>query len=230
MADEPNKGILLTPPADDPKGGPKKDGAAPNAAPADKGDKPDPKDPANPDPNGGKKDDPDPNKKNDAPDAKKGDKKPDGAPETYTFKVPEGYELDKETTDEFEQHARTMGLSQDNAQKLIDLQVKVVAKAHAAQAEEFRKLSESWRQEALKALGAEPQKQLAFASKAIQAYGTPKLKEVLQESGLGNHPELVQFFVKVGQTVTEDGLPGGAAGGGKKSTAQIMYPEMASKN
>jgi hypothetical protein len=39
---------------------------------------------------------------------------------------------------------------------------------------------------------------LATAKRALDAYGSPQFIEMLNQSGLGNHPEVVRFCAKVG--------------------------------
>lgn len=47
---------------------------------------------------------------------------------------------------------------------------------------------------------------LAVAKRAIDAYGTPELMQLLEESGAGSHPEVVRFFYRLGKTISEDGF------------------------
>ena len=51
---------------------------------------------------------------------------------------------------------------------------------------------------------------LAVAQKAMNAFGTPELRAVLNKTGLGNHPELIRAFVRAGKAISEDTfVPGG---------------------
>ncbi len=40
---------------------------------------------------------------------------------------------------------------------------------------------------------------LSAAQRALDQFGTPELKEYLNTTGLGNHPDLVKTFVKIGR-------------------------------
>ncbi|MEI6907818.1 peptidase, partial [Klebsiella pneumoniae] len=53
-------------------------------------------------------------------------------------------------------------------------------------------------------------------------FGTPELKEYLNGTGLGNHPELVKAFIKVGKAMSEDGMVTGKEGG-QRSAAEVLY-------
>ena len=47
---------------------------------------------------------------------------------------------------------------------------------------------------------------------------------LLNESGLGNHPEVIRFLARVGADMADDRLHEGHAGGRSKSLAEVMYP------
>ena len=57
--------------------------------------------------------------------APEGEAKP-AAPEDYTFKTPDGVDLDPESTGGLKALAKELGLSQENAQKGVDLMVAAV--------------------------------------------------------------------------------------------------------
>jgi len=151
----------------------------------------------------------------------------EGAPEQYEdFTLPEGMELDPEVTEEFKTVAKEMNLSQEKAQQLIDLQGKAVAKMQ----EQQQKTVQQWAEDVRKdpEIGGDKfDESVQTAKKALDTYGSDKLKELLDTSGLGNHPEVVRFFAKVGGTLTEDTLEEGQGGGqDSKPLANRMYPNM----
>lgn len=155
------------------------------------------------------------------------------APENYEFRVPsglpEGFELDGAVTGEIANVARELDLSQDQAQSLID---KVWPVMHRRAEEQQASLNDEWKAEtrADKEIGGQKlDENLAIAKKAIRAYGSDGLRELLN-SPIGSHPEVVRFLVKVGQTVSEDSFVGGN-GPGKSvdlnddaAMAQVLYP------
>jgi hypothetical protein len=202
-------------------------GADPNANPAGAGaGGPDKGKPA--DPNGGGQGDP--SKK--AGDGKQPDpndpdknKAPQGAPDKYEeFKLPQGMALVPEIADEFKTVAKELNLSQAAAQKLVDIQAKMATHAQEAGLKEFDAMKESWRTETLKELGSDAQAQLGIAAKAIDRFGSPALRQMLNDTGLGNHKDLVSFLVKVGKAISEDKLADGKPAGGAKSAADVLYP------
>ena len=73
--------------------------------------------------------------------------------------------------------------------------------------------------------GEKLQENLGIAKKAIDAYASPELKALLNETGLGNHPEVIRFVLKVGKSIKDDGFVAGSPNSAStKSTAEILYP------
>lgn len=160
----------------------------------------------------------------DKPDDDK-DKKPEGAPEAYEFKAAEGVELDTEALKDFEPVARELNLTNEQAQKLVDAYPKILAGVQQRQADAWQKQTEGWA-EAVKAdkeIGGDKlESNLSAAQRALDQFGTPELKEYLNVTGMGNHPELVKAFVKIGKTMSEDGMVSGKQSG-QRSAAEVLY-------
>ena len=139
-------------------------------------------------------------------------------PEKYEFKVPEGMELDVKLVDTFSPVFKELGLSNEQAQKLVDNYapfIKAQAEAQKQAAlDSYKEMVGEWKTETTKELGADAQKIIALAGKAINKFGTPALRELLNETGVGNHIELVKFFANVGKSISEDTFPDSS----KKST------------
>lgn len=134
--------------------------------------------------------------------------------------VGEGYELDTEVFDQFKGVLSEIGAPKEVAQKFLDLQTALETKRAEAYQAAMVKQSQDWEAatKADKELGgANFEKTQALGVKAIEAYGTTELKQLLNDSGLGNHPELVKFCHRVGQKLTEDAmvLPGTQEGSTK---------------
>lgn len=74
--------------------------------------------------------------------------------------------------------------------------------------------------------GANLAPNLAKVSKLIDAEGTPELRQALDATGAGSHPEIVKFFVKMADRYAEGAPAGGGNPTSRESTAQRMYPGM----
>lgn len=134
--------------------------------------------------------------------------KADAAPEEYEdFTAPEGVKLDADAVAEFKGLAKELGLKQVDAQKVADLGPKLMAKWQTQQAEAISTTVAKWADDTRgdKELGGDKfAENLAVASKALDTFGTPELKKLLNESGLGNHPEIVRAFYRAGNAISED--------------------------
>jgi hypothetical protein len=140
---------------------------------------------------------------------------PEAAPVEYAdFKVAEGFELDADALNDFKGIAKELGIPQEAAQKLIDLQTSLEGKRSEAQQQAQADQAQKWA-EAVKAdkeIGGEHyDKSVATAVKAIEQFGSPELRNLLSETGIGNHPELVKFCHRIGKALSEDGLVMGGA-------------------
>ncbi|EDT1794292.1 peptidase [Salmonella enterica subsp. enterica] len=160
----------------------------------------------------------------DKPDDK--EHKQEGAPEKYEFKPAEGQELDAAALEQFEPIARELNLTNEQAQKMVDLYgSKIMPMVQQQQVEAWQKTTEQWAADvkADKEIGGDKlTSNLSAAQRALAQFGTPELKEYLEGTGLGNHPELVKAFVKVGKAMSEDGMVTGKESG-QRSAAEVLY-------
>lgn len=147
-----------------------------------------------------------------------------GAPEKYEFKAPDGKEYDPTLLEAFGGAAKEANLSQDAAQKLIDKMAPAIA---ARQADQVQAIHKEWldASTADKEFGGEKlQENLGVARKALDTFGTPELRTLLDQSGLGNHPEVLRFMYRAGKAISEDKFVGGAPrGSGAPSPASVLY-------
>lgn len=146
-------------------------------------------------------------------------------PEKYEFAKPEGFELDASAVDEFTGIAKDLKLDQANAQKVADVAVKMMQR----QVESHTKLVESWVESTKtdKELGGEKlSENLSVAKKALDTFGTPELRDVLNSTGLGNHPEVIRAFYKAGKDLLEGKFVQGAPKSTEVDPARRMFPSM----
>lgn len=155
--------------------------------------------------------------------------KPEGAPEKYEFKAGEGVELDQEALKGFEPLARELNLTNEQAQKMVDLYgEKLLPQIQKQQTEAWQKTTEQWAADvkADKEIGGDKLvSSLSVAQRALDQFGTPELKEYLNATGLGNHPELVKAFVKIGKSMSEDRVVTGGNQSGGSDLISAFYPK-----
>lgn len=157
-------------------------------------------------------------------------KAPEGAPEKYEIKPLEGSVLDADAMESYETVMRELDMPQEKAQALFDKIGPIVKERQMAQLEAAQT---QWANDskADKEFGGDKlDENLGVAKKALDKFGTPELTELINVSGLGNHPELIRFFYRAGKALSEDNFVGGHKGNnpsGPKTfnqQADVLYP------
>lgn len=214
MADDPNPAPAADP-ATDPNPAPTNPNPT-NPAPDDK-----PTDPVDPDQKEAAKADDEPTalgKKADAEPAKV--ELPDiiGAPEgDYAVKAPEGSNFDQDAFAAVAPVLKEMNISDKGAQQLVDAYatkvLPLIEKRYEEQAQlQTAELRKTWLNDAKadpEIGGAKWDESVAIAGKVFDAVGIKTeepFRQLLEESGLGNHPDVVRFMRRVGQMIGEDKL------------------------
>lgn len=128
-------------------------------------------------------------------------------PIEYTdFEAPEGVTLNDEMLAQFKDFAKGKGLSQEEAQSVVDMGVNLMANADKQLAEQIATTRAEWREATLadEEFGGSKWREAQPAAKAgLERFGTPALKELLDQSGLGDHPEVIRYFYRVGKATGE---------------------------
>lgn len=150
--------------------------------------------------------------------------KPTEAPESYEFKPVEGANVAPEVLESFAGIAKKHGLPQDVAQDVLNTMAPAIAAQQQAQ---IAAITAEWGQQAAADQeygGDKLQENLATAKKALDAFGTPEFTKLLNESGLGNHPEVIRVFYRAGKAISEDSkLVTGRQTSGQASDARRLY-------
>lgn len=151
------------------------------------------------------------------------------APESYEdFTYAEGVILDPEVSADLKTLAKELDLPQEQAQKVADLGAKLATKWQADLQDSITKASELWATDtkADKEIGGEKlTESLGAAKLALDKFGTPELRTLLDTSNLGNHPEVIRLLVRAGKAISDDTfVGGGTARAEPKTAAQALYP------
>ena len=140
---------------------------------------------------------------------------PEGAPDKYEFnsKVADAPdELDPEVLTAFGDVAKELNLPQDAAQKVLD-KVAPVIQARQAKAIEQTKVEWANQSKSDQEFGGESlTDNLDVAKTSLDTFGTDALKSLLQETGLGNHPEVIRVMYRAGKAISEDSYVGNSQG------------------
>lgn len=138
-----------------------------------------------------------------------------GVPEAYELATPEGFEkLDDDIVAAATPVFKDLGLSNEQANKIMPLAGQFAQKIVADRDQQFlgqiMEQRKSWLEEAKadKEIGGQNwDASLTDSGRALDRLGFPKgspLRTALDDSGFGNHPEMLRFFARAGKAIGED--------------------------
>lgn len=104
--------------------------------------------------------------------------------------VPDG------TYDELSKEFAALGLTDKQAQGVLDLYSRSTDKIGGTVKDTMAELRKEW--------GAGAEMQIKSAQQAVREVGGDELIDVLEQTGLGNHPALIKTFAKIGAIIGED--------------------------
>lgn len=145
----------------------------------------------------------------------------------YDLKMPDGVELDQEMLGALGPEFKELGLTHKQAQALADKYTEILQGRAQQQAEQWSETVSGWVEEAKadKEIGGDNWDATVEAGqRAVERLGTPALRDALNSSGLGNHPELIRIFAKVGAMIGEDDPADGGGGNKPADAAHLMFP------
>lgn len=163
----------------------------------------------------------------DGDDTALGGKKPDAAdpadpapvapviPEAYDLTAPEGMTIDADLLTEATPIFKELGLTNEAASKVLPLAQSLIAKTQEATVQQFIDQGNQQRKAWLDEAKADPEiggnkwdATLHTAGRGLDALGYGEgsaLRTLLNETGLGNHLEMIKAMAKIGGMVGEDG-------------------------
>lgn len=146
-------------------------------------------------------------------------------PEKYEFSLPEGTTVDEELMAEVSKFATDNKLTQAEAQRIADLGATMMAKQTDLKAAEYENIKTEWltTAKADKEIGADISKgKDSVAARAFNTIATPEMKEMVDQYGIGNHPEMLRMFYRLSSLMAEDGMqmPGTGAGSATPTGAE----------
>ena len=153
-----------------------------------------------------------------------GDQKPaQAAPEAYEPFDVEGQQFTEAQLEGFAATAKELGLSQENAQKML---AAMVPTARQYLVDDLKAKSCEWASLSEKDPeigGANFKANVGVANSALKQFATPEFTALLRGSGLGAHPEVVRVFYRIGKAMQQDhGVTGSASA---PAGARRRYPK-----
>lgn len=155
-------------------------------------------------------------------------------PEKYDFtalKLPEGISLNDDIVKAVEPVFKKYGLTQEAASELVAAHGEALAKvetaAEAKRESEFKDWMKTTTENNVKAIqkewGHEFDGNLKTAQRGLARVFGPEGKKLLDETGLGSHPEFLKAFFTVGKMVQEDTPPLNGQPSARKSNEEVFY-------
>lgn len=175
------------------------------------------------------------------------DAKAEGPPETYDLKVTIKAEDGTETPVEIDQGLlseatptlKELGLTNEQANKVAALVPSIQQRLIQQQADNFAAMKADWAKEVQddpELGGAKWAETEALAAKALDTFGAPSVKDkdgnetnpfrkLLNDTGLGNQPDMIRMFRSIGEKLGEGDFVRGEAGAKQKpDRVRELYP------
>lgn len=139
-------------------------------------------------------------------------------PEDYDFKLPEGYEVDENLVNHFKEWCHESDLSQEQAASIFDKYNNELVNMN----ERVRRMGEEAKEETNKLFhgkwGKNYDLNMELIRRGMIQFGGPEFKRFMDTSGLGNHPQMIDFMLNVSRAIAE-----GVFIEGEKEPGHIPY-------
>ena len=144
----------------------------------------------------------------------------------YTFdetSLPEGMQKNEPMEKFFRKSMHDAGLSQKQAGDMYKSYNELVTQSTDQNGKNTEATEKAWDTEIRQEFGLAYTDQLEAAKAAVEEFGSDGLKDYLNDSRLGNHPEMIKFAAKIGSQLLEKGSQGRA---GRQGTS-VLTPDQA---
>ena len=140
----------------------------------------------------------------------------------------EDYEFGDENgeLDGFRAFAHDTGLTQDQANSILSLYGEMQEEQETAQKEGIDELRTNTTVALQKEWGKYFDGKMDYAKRAFAQFASPELSQLMDSSGLGNHPEMLRVFSKIGELLGEDSLVVGTGLGSSQLSPEQARQEI----
>ena len=140
----------------------------------------------------------------------------------------EDYEFGDENgeLDGFRAFAHDTGLTQDQANSILSLYGEMQEEQETAQKEGIDELRTNTTVALQKEWGKNFDGKMDYAKRAFAQFASPELSQLMESSGLGNHPEMLRVFSKIGELLGEDSLVVGTGLGSSQLSPEQARQEI----
>lgn len=140
--------------------------------------------------------------------------------------LPEGMSVDTELFDGVKEIAAKHNIPAEAVQEMVDAYAKRVAESDTNLQKQWAEVEKGWKDTAKNdpEIGGDKfDSSVEKAKRAISTFGTPELKEALEQSRMGNNPEVIRFMTRIGEKITEDGGFDRGSSSGQRSRSDILF-------
>lgn len=130
-------------------------------------------------------------------------------PKPIELKLPKDSLLDDKAVDRIKSLAKENNLSQEQAQLLLENESNALSTYDSAQKEKLTTLSNQWIDQSK----ADPEiggknfdESISLAQSAMKKFATEAFIQNLNKTQLGNHPEMIRVFARIGRAMQSDKL------------------------
>lgn len=144
----------------------------------------------------------------------------------YSYDLPEGVEVDEKVAGEVSAIFKEAGLTQKQAGAVAAKYVALVQQHADQQAELIGKTFDGWVEKAKadEEIGGDKwDASVASANSVLSRFGTPELDTVLATSGVGNHPEVIRIFDRIGKAIADDKFVAGQSAVQDRTVEERLY-------
>lgn len=145
--------------------------------------------------------------------------------------LPEGIEVDQVLMDGVKEIAGKHNLPKEAVQDLVDTYAKRFTDADNTLKDQWTEIEQGWIKSAKsdKEIGGERfETSVKKANVALDKFGTPELREALDQTRLGNHPEMIRLMSKIGEAISEGGSFDKGASSAQIPAVDVMYDNKSS--
>ena len=153
-------------------------------------------------------------------------------PEKYEVKLPDGMSADTTLLEKMTPVFKEMGITGEQAQKLVDVYAPYVQAKFAeqqkafqeAQDNNFKNFLETERKNTMDKLGANAKTELVFAAKSRDRFLSKETQEMLNAAGIANNYSFISDLIRMGKAISEDKLVEGTRRNvSTKSDGEVLY-------
>lgn len=172
-------------------------------------------------------DKPEGEKESEGEDNDKDGKKAEGDHGEYEIKLPEDTRLSDADKERIAQFAKEQGLSKDAAQKLVEDESRARDEYFSDLQNQHKEMIDEWATAVKndKELGGEKfNESVEMAKRVVTRFGTQQFMDDLDNSGYGNHPEVVRVFARIGRSMGDDIMvKPGSHSAGDRTMEDLFY-------